>query len=104
MRYLVVVPADSIAIPGMTILPAPMGAITVMGDGACIEEASMVVRDYPGAKIWDSHRRTVVPDRPATALRRRARSRQPAASQRSKCASMLALGRCPIISPSMRRR
>jgi hypothetical protein len=53
MRYLVVVPADSETTPGMTILPAPMGAVTVMGDGACIEEASMVVVDYPGAKIWD---------------------------------------------------
>jgi hypothetical protein len=66
MRYLVVVPADSIATPGMTILPAPMGAVTVMGDGACIEEASMVVGDYPGAKIWTataSRSSSIVPRR-----------------------------------------
>jgi hypothetical protein len=44
----------------MRILPAPMGAVTVMGEGACIEEASMVVVDYPGAKIWDVRLQTVV--------------------------------------------
>lgn len=60
MRYLVVVPADSTPSPGMTILPAPVGAVTVVGDGACIDEARMVVVDFPGAKIWDRCRLQVV--------------------------------------------
>jgi hypothetical protein len=60
MRYLVVVPGDTVITSGMTILPAPLGAVTVMGDGACIEEARMVVVDFPGAEIWDTYLLEVV--------------------------------------------
>jgi hypothetical protein len=52
-------------LPFMTVLPAPIGAGTVVGDGACIEEARMVAVDFPGAKIWDRYRQEVVADRDA---------------------------------------